>query len=103
MKATKLTGTPEGEFLLSLLNQVNKSLGTNFNGLLINRYQMGEHNIGAHSDNESSLDKNNKAVASLSFGAERKFRIRNKVTKEIVLDIKTEQGMLVVMDGDSLT
>ena len=101
--STKLTGTPEGEFLLNLLNQVNKSLGTSFNGLLINRYRDGTKSIGAHSDSEASLDKKNKAVASLSFGAERKFRIHNKATEEIVMDISTEQGMLLVMDGEFQT
>lgn len=101
MPSVPLAGNAQGEFLLTLMRHVNSTLGTNFNGILINRYNSGQDHIGAHGDNERSLDKKTKAVASLSFGAERKFRIRNKETKEIVMDIKTEQGMLLVMDGDT--
>ena len=38
--------------------------------------------------------------ASLSCGATRKFRIRNKKDKKIVLDIPLRHGDLVLMKGD---
>ncbi|SPN79315.1 Alkylated DNA repair dioxygenase AlkB [Brazilian cedratvirus IHUMI] len=87
-------------FLKDLLLQVNQSLQTNFNGILVNIYRTGEDYLSAHSDNEDALDKNRKMVAGLSYGATRKFRIRNKETRKIILDIEQEPGTLIVMEGN---
>ncbi|AYV86106.1 MAG: alkylated DNA repair protein [Solivirus sp.] len=99
MRSVPFSGQ-EGEFLLALMQRVNQSLGTNFNGILINRYQDGTKTIGAHSDDEKGLDANNSSVASISFGAARTFRIRDKHTKEIVVDVQTESGILILMSGN---
>lgn len=48
-----------------------------------------------HSDGETDLKKNG-AIASLSFGAERKFSFKHKQTKEKV-EIFLEHGSLLVM------
>lgn len=40
-----------------LLPQVNQSLKSHFNGILVNYYVNGEKYISAHSDDEKSLDK----------------------------------------------
>jgi hypothetical protein len=58
--------------------------GSNFNGILINRYSTGQEYIGQHSDDEKNLDKS--GVIAISYRGERIFRIRDKVTKEIVQD-----------------
>ena len=47
----------------------------------------GNDYIGAHSDDELGLDK--VGVVSISYGAERIFRIRDKKTKQIICDEST--------------
>jgi alkylated DNA repair dioxygenase AlkB len=54
-----------------------------------------------HSDDEKTLGLNS-AIASLSFGAERKFSFKHKETKETV-SILLEQGSLLVMKGPTQT
>ena len=72
-----------------------------FNGILMNFYQDGSHYIGCHSDDTRQLVKNSPIVTitlALS-GINRKFRIRNKLTKNIVKDITTPNGYVLVMGG----
>lgn len=92
----------EQPLLTELLTELNKYLETNFNGILVNRYKNGTKHIGAHSDDESGLSKKDKMVAALAYdrNGTRTFRIRNKKTKEIVLDIQHEPCMLIVMEGE---
>lgn len=86
--------------LVSILDRVNEELDTKFNGILVNEYTSGEKYIGKHADDERYLDKKTSCVAGISYGATRKFRIRNKETSEIVMDIDHEPCMLIVMSGD---
>ena len=55
--------------------------------------------MGWHSDAEKDLKKYG-AIASLSFGAERKFAFKHKQTKE-KLEFLLEHGSLLVMKGDT--
>jgi alkylated DNA repair dioxygenase AlkB len=50
-----------------------------------------------HSDGEKDL-KENGAIASLSFGAERKFSFKHKLSKEVV-SLNLKPGSLLVMKG----
>lgn len=93
----KLSASP---ILPWLLNGVNQNLGTNFNGILVNKYIDGSKSLGAHSDDEGALDKNRKMVAGLAYGAVRTFRIRDKATNNIVLDYEHTPCTLIVMEGD---
>lgn len=95
-----MASLPLTPFLQDLLLQVNQSLQTNFNGILVNIYRTGEDYLSAHSDNEDALCKKRKMVAGLSYGATRKFRIRNKQTRKIILDIEQEPGTLIIMEGN---
>ena len=89
------------KMLSPLLEEINNSLNTNFNGILVNRYKNGEKYLSAHSDDENGLDKKNKMVVGLCYGAGiRKFRIRDKITKKIVLDYDQQPGTLLVMQGN---
>lgn len=84
-----------------LLDSINESLNTNFNGILVNRYIDGSNYLSAHGDDEDGLDKNNKIVAGLSYGpGVRKFRIRDKKSKEIILDYEQKPCTLLVMQGE---
>jgi alkylated DNA repair dioxygenase AlkB len=84
---------------LSELKQiVEKYAGTKFNSCLLNLYHNGTEGMGWHSDDEESLGKNNNTIASLSFGAERKFSFKHKQTKQII-SVVLEHGSLLVMRG----
>jgi alkylated DNA repair dioxygenase AlkB len=89
---------PLGDILTRLLEMTNEIFGTSFNGILVNYYADGTETIGDHSDDESGL--HNGMVVALSLGAERKFRIRDKKTKNIVKDVKTKHSTYLVMNGD---
>ena len=81
---------------LSDLKQiVEKILETKFNSCLLNLYHNGNEGVGWHSDDEKSLRKN-AIIASLSFGAERKFSFKHKQTKQTV-SLVLEHGSLLVM------
>ena len=81
---------------LSDLKQiVEKILETKFNSCLLNLYHNGNEGVGWHSDDEKSLGKN-AIIASLSFGAERKFSFKHKQTKQTV-SLVLEHGSLLVM------
>lgn len=84
--------------LLILLNLINNLFNCYYNGILINYYKDGNDYIGLHSDDENTLG--NIGVISLSYGATRKFRIRYKDTKEILMDIPVHSGLLIHMGGD---
>ena len=83
--------------LQELLDSVNATFESDFNGILVNEYPDGEHCIGKHSDDETALS--NKGVVCVSYGASRKFRIRDKKTGKPVLDIPTESGSMLIMGG----
>ena len=86
--------------MVSIMNKVNGSLGTKFNGILVNEYTDGTKTVGAHPDNEDGLDKIKSCVAGIAYGATRLFRIRDMITNEIVLDHHHKPCSLIVMDGD---
>jgi alkylated DNA repair dioxygenase AlkB len=54
--------------------------------------------MGWHSDNESMLVKHN-TIASFSFGAERKFVLKHKTTKQKV-EIILEHGSFLSMEDE---
>lgn len=66
--------TPE---LADVLAAVNTQLGTGFNSILVNLYLDGKHSIGAHSDDEPSIDLSD-GVVSIAFGQPRTLRFRKK-------------------------
>jgi alkylated DNA repair dioxygenase AlkB len=62
---------------------------------LLNLYQNGNEGIGWHSDDEKSIEKNS-TIASLSFGAERKFSFKHKQTK-LTISLVLGHGSLLIM------
>jgi alkylated DNA repair dioxygenase AlkB len=81
--------------LLELKAIVEEKTGEKFNSCLLNLYHNGDEGMAWHSDAEKDLKKNG-AIASLSFGAERKFSFKHKETKETV-SLILEHGSLLVM------
>ncbi|HEY0175139.1 MAG TPA: alpha-ketoglutarate-dependent dioxygenase AlkB [Pedobacter sp.] len=87
--------------LLALRQIVEGITGTKFNSCLLNLYHDGEEGMAWHSDDEKSLGKNT-VIASLSFGAERKFSFKHKAGKQTV-SLILENGSLLVMKGTTQT
>ena len=85
--------------LMQLLDYINTKFNYDYNGILINKYDNGQDYIGKHSDDERGLDAR-VGVISLSFGAVRKFRIRNKITGKIEMDIPTDPFKIIQMTGN---
>lgn len=83
--------------LMELKRLIENCSGETYNSCLLNLYHSGEEGMGWHSDDEKEL-KVNGAIASLSFGAERKFVFKHKATKEKV-ELKLDHGGLLVMKG----
>ena len=81
--------------LLELRQRVQQLTGERFNSCLLNLYHTGEEGMAWHSDDETDLKKNG-AIASLSFGAERRFAFKHKQSKEKV-ELYLEHGSLLVM------
>lgn len=86
--------TPE---LLELKKKCEEVSGEIYNSCLLNLYHDGSEGMAYHSDGETDLKKHG-AIASLTFGAERKFLFKHKTTKEKV-EIFLENGSLLIMKG----
>jgi len=87
--------------LLALKSLVAGKTGTAFNSCLLNLYHDGNEGMSWHSDDEKSLGTNS-TIASLSFGAERKFSFRHKRSGESV-SLVLEDGSLLIMKGTTQT
>ncbi len=87
--------------LLELKTIIEKQTGEHFNSCLLNLYHNGDEGMAWHSDAEKDLKKNG-AIASLSFGAERKFAFKHKQSKETV-SLILEHGSLLVMKDTTQT
>lgn len=88
---------PFTEDLYILKRLVEQHTGECYNSCLINLYHSGEEGMAWHSDGEKDL-KENGAIASLTFGAERKFAFKHKLSKEVV-SLQLKAGSLLVMKG----
>jgi alkylated DNA repair dioxygenase AlkB len=90
---------PWTEHLLSLKATAEKISGSTCNSCLLNLYHDGVEGMGWHSDDERSL-QSGAPILSMSFGADRKFSFRHKITKETV-SVFLENGSLLVMAGET--
>ena len=86
---------PWTQELVELKQLVEELTGETFYSCLLNLYHHGEEGMAWHSDAETDLKKDG-AIASLSFGAERKFAFKHKQSKEKV-ELYLEHGSLLVM------
>ena len=88
---------PWTETLLTLKSRVECFCGRQFNSVLGNLYRDGRDSMGWHADKEKELGPN-PFIASLSFGAERLFKLRHNKTAE-TLDVILTHGSLLLMGG----
>ena len=99
-KTTK-KALPWTKELLEIKMITEEKTGEKYNSCLLNLYHTGDEGMGWHSDAEKELKKDG-AIASLSFGAERKFLFRHKVDRETV-SVLLENGSLLLMHGVTQT
>lgn len=87
--------------LLELKHLSEQLTNEKYNSCLLNLYHNGNEGMAYHSDAETALRKNG-AIASLSFGAERKFSFKHKTNKQTV-SLFLEHGSLLVMKDTTQT
>lgn len=87
------------ELLLGLRKAVQEKTGAEYNSCLLNLYHDGGEGMGWHSDDEKEIVTGS-SIASLSFGAERKFSFKHKETKETV-SLMLKDGSLLDMRGQT--
>ena len=88
---------PFNKTLMALKMLVEQQTNERYNSCLLNLYHSGAEGMAWHSDGEKDL-KENGAIASLSFGAERKFCFKHKASKQVV-SLNLKPGSLLVMKG----
>lgn len=93
----KKTALYWNDTLNAIKHRVEKVSGETYNSCLLNLYHNGEEGMGWHTDNEKELKKEG-AIASVSFGAVRKFAFKHKESQEKV-ELTLDNGSLLVMKG----
>ena len=91
------TALPWTAELVEIKKAIEEISGEQFNSCLLNLYHNGDEGMAWHSDGEKDLKKDG-AIASVSFGAERKFSFKHKETKETI-SLLLEHGSLLMMAG----
>jgi alkylated DNA repair dioxygenase AlkB len=95
----RFTPRPWTPSLLDLRGRLNAVLSTDFNSVLANRYRNGQDGMGWHADNEPELGPQ-PMIASLSFGAPRRFLLRTRDRSQRVA-LLLMSGSMLVMEGDT--
>lgn len=94
---TTKTALPFTDLLKYILSVVAEHTGEAYNSCLLNLYHTGEEGMAWHSDAEKEIRRHG-SIASVSFGAERKFAFKHKKTGE-VRTLLLENGSLLEMRG----
>lgn len=94
----KKTALPWTQELLELKALTEQKTGETFNSCLLNLYHNGSEGMAWHSDAEKDLKKHG-AIASLSFGAERKFAFKHKQSKEVISVVLQHGSLLIMKDA----
>lgn len=90
---------PWTEELQALKKVAERHTSESYNSCLLNLYHSGSEGMAWHSDGEKDLKKNG-SIASLSFGAERKFSLKHKGSK-LRIDVWLENGSLLEMKDNT--
>ncbi|HEY0133237.1 MAG TPA: alpha-ketoglutarate-dependent dioxygenase AlkB [Nannocystis sp.] len=93
---TPLPWTP---LLTQLREQVELHAQARFNALIVQLYRDGNDGVGWHADDSPGVGTD-PTIASLSFGATRKFAVRRRDTRACVLELDLNAGDLLIMRGD---
>jgi hypothetical protein len=96
---TSKTAAPWTPPLLHIKERVECECAHRFNSCLLNLYHDGSEGMGWHSDDDKTLGRN-PVIASVSFGAERVFKLKHRESKEVV-SVILENGSLLLMKGET--
>ncbi len=91
---------PWTQALNSLKKRIEQATQLPFNCVLLNLYRNGNDSMGWHSDDEPELGEK-PAIASISFGATRKFCFRHRIDKQQRLNLQLTHGSCLLMKGDT--
>ena len=94
----KLDPNPWSQELLDVKSDIEPLSEVEFNSVLLNKYRDGNDSISWHTDAEKELGQN-PIIASVNFGAERKFQLRHISSRERI-DIVLKHGSLLIMKGE---
>ena len=86
--------------LLAIKNRIEAVTNARFNTVLLNLYRNERDSVAWHSDDEAELG-HNPVIASVSFGAERLFRLRHKARQHPHVDLLLPPGSLLLMGGET--
>ena len=90
---------PWSAALLTIKRAVDAEAGVKFNSVLLNLYRNERDSVAWHSDDEPELGKN-PIIASLSFGATRRFVLKHKNEKRLSkIEMELSHGSLLLMRG----
>ena len=89
---------PWSKELLEIKNEIEPKAEVTFNSVLLNRYRNGNDSISWHTDAEKELGKN-PVIASVNFGAERKFQLKH-IHNDERIEIVLKHGSLLIMMGE---
>jgi alkylated DNA repair dioxygenase AlkB len=87
--------------LLQLKLLAEARTGARYNSCLLNLYHDGNEGMAWHSDDENTLQRH-AAIASMSFGAERKFSFKHK-KQSLKASVVLQHGSLLLMQGATQT
>ena len=86
--------------ILRIRERVEQLVGEAFNGVLLNLYRDGRDSVGWHADDETDLGSR-PLIASVSFGAVRRFRLRDRVERDRpTVDVQLAHGSLLLLERD---
>lgn len=91
---------PWTDLLLEIKTKVEQTAKASFNSVLLNYYRDGNDSMGWHRDNERELGMQ-PMIASVSFGATRKFQMRTYADKSGIISVNLPHGSLLLMQGES--
>jgi alkylated DNA repair dioxygenase AlkB len=84
--------------LASIRERATGLTGARFNAVLLNLYRDGRDGMGWHADDEPELGRD-PVIASVSFGATRRFCLRHRRRRDQRLDLPLAHGSLLCMSG----
>lgn len=98
-----MTAMAPTDVIARLVARIEPLCETRFSYALVNLYEHGDHAMGWHADDEPEIGP---VIASLSFGAPRRFRLRHNTVRGkrgryIGFDARLASGSLLVMRGDT--
>jgi alkylated DNA repair dioxygenase AlkB len=93
-----LQPNPWTDDMLKIKEKIERLSTVCFNSVLLNLYRNGNDSISWHTDAEKELGFN-PVIASVNFGATRKFQLRHIKTKK-KLELELSHGSVLIMQGE---